>query len=323
VPRSAARCPACGGPLSPWRRATAADPELAGRDSYELARCGPCGSAVTLDPPSSERAGALYEGGTYVPSAPAAGWLLEPLRRLVDADRMRFLGDLPAGVRVLEIGAGDGRFVARMRAAGLDAHGVEPSPSARERARAGGIELAADPPGDGERADAIVLWHVLEHLPDPAASLESARRALAPSGRLIVAVPNLASLQARIGGDRWFHQDVPRHLTHLTPGGLTVLLERSGFGRPRVTHLLVEQNPLGMWQTLLNRVTSERNVAFRLLKRDFSMRGGRAKLDVALTIALALPLALVAPLLELGAGLARRGGTIVAVATPAGAGVRR
>jgi SAM-dependent methyltransferase len=251
-------------------------------------------------------------------------------RRLVATERMRFVGDLPGGARVLEIGAGDGRFVARMRAAGLDARGVEPSPSARARAGDRGLELAeqdpvlgergdlgSEPAGKGRRAeDAVVLWHVLEHLPDPGATLSSARAALGPSGRVVIAVPNLGSLQARIGGDRWFHQDVPRHRLHLTTAGLTALLARSGFGAPRISHLLVEQNPLGMWQTLLNLATSERNVAFRLLKRDISLRGARAKLDLALTMVLAVPLAVVALLLELGAGVARRGGTIVAVAPP-------
>jgi hypothetical protein len=210
-----------------------------------------------------------------------------------------------------------------MREAGLDARGVERSPSARERARARGVELASEPPGDEAREDAVVLWHVLEHLPHPAASLESARLALAPSGRLIVAVPNLASLQARIGGDRWFGQDVPRHLTHLTPRGLTALLEGAGFGPPRISHLGVEQNPLGMWQTLLNLVTAERNVGFRLLRREMPLRGGRAKLDAALTLLLGAPLALLAPLLELGAGLARRGGAIVAVTAPDSGGSQR
>jgi hypothetical protein len=178
---------------------------------------------------------------------------------------------------------------------------------------AGGSELAGT---NGQGEDAIVLWHLIEHLPEPAAALESARGSIAPNGRLIVAVPNLASLQARIGGDRWFHQDVPRHRTHLTPAGLSALLERSGFQRPRISHLLLEQNPFGMWQTLLNLFTSERNVAFRLLKRDLPLSGARAKLDLALTVVLSLPLALIAPLLELGAGLVRRGGTIVAVSGP-------
>jgi SAM-dependent methyltransferase len=312
-------CPACGGRLRPWRRATAADPQLAGRELYELARCEACGTAVTLQPPTPERAAALYEDGTY---APAAGWAdraLAPLRRATEADRMRFLRGLEPGARVIELGAGDGRFVARMRAAGLAAEGAEPSPAARARAAQLGVELAAEPDLGGERPPAaIVLWHVLEHLEDPASELERVAAALRPRGRLVVAVPNLASLQAQIGGDRWFHQDVPRHRTQFTAAGLEALLGRRGFAPPRLSHLLLEQNALGMWQTLLNLLTAERNVAFRLLKRDFPLGGSRARLDAALTVALSVPaLALSVPL-ELAAGLARRGGSIVAVSERAG-----
>src|SRR5262245_24019480 len=109
-------CPACGAAgLAPWRTATASDPQLAGRSSYELARCRSCGTAVTVDPPSPQAAAGLYEGGSYSAPSGFADRLLEPLRRLADSDRMRFLRGLPSGARALEIGAGDGRFVARMR----------------------------------------------------------------------------------------------------------------------------------------------------------------------------------------------------------------
>jgi hypothetical protein len=128
----------------------------------------------------------------------------------------------------------------------------------------------------------------------------------------VVAVPNLASWQARIGGDRWFHQDVPRHRTHLTPNGAGALLERSGYRVERIRHLLVEQNPLGMWQTLLNRLTIERDFAFRLLKRDLGPAAGRARLLDLLITAVAGPLLVpVALAAELAGGLAGHGGSIV------------
>ena len=38
-------CPACGGPLTPWRRAPDHEPDSAA--SYVLLRCGDCGTAVT------------------------------------------------------------------------------------------------------------------------------------------------------------------------------------------------------------------------------------------------------------------------------------
>jgi len=297
--------------------ATASDPQLAGARSFELHRCERCGTAITVgvgpDP------GALYEAGTY---AEPRGWArraLAPLRALAERDRLRFVERLPAGARVLEIGAGDGDLVARMHDLGLDAWGLEPSPAA-DQAQAKGIEVVkvAVEQAEVEPAsqDAVVLWHSLEHLEDPARALGRVSSWLRPGGMIVVAVPNLDSLQARVGGDRWFHQDVPRHRTHFTPGGATSLLERSGFRVERIRHLLIEQNPLGMWQTMLNRLTVERDFGFRLIKGDLEAVPGsiraRDLVVTALAGALLAPLAVV---LELGAGLARRGGSIVIDAT--------
>jgi len=308
-------CPACGAPaLRRWRSATASDRQLAGRRRFQLARCDRCGSAATLGeaPPP-----ALYEGGTYAPARSSVAPLLAPLRRLADRDRMRFLRAVPDGARVLEVGAGDGSFVGLMRARGLDAWGLDPSPAAREAARAAGLEVVSAGIDDAEvepaSQDAVVLWHSLEHVGDPAAAIRRVGGWLRPEGRVVVAVPNLAGLQARWGGDRWFHQDVPRHRTHFTPAGLGALLERSGFRVERTRHLLVEQNPLGMWQTLLNRLTGERDFAFRLIKRDLAGSGAGARArDLAITAIAGPPLVPVALALELAAGLAGRGGSMVA-----------
>jgi SAM-dependent methyltransferase len=314
-------CPVCeAGELRAWRSATASDPQLAGAETYELDRCEECGSAVTLGGPASAQA--LYEGGTYASARRGLGGLVGPLRRLADRDRMRFLAGLPPGARVLEVGAGDGAFVARLAAAGFEARGIEPSAAGRARAARIGARVEGGSAEDAEVAaaseDAVVLWHTLEHLEDPAASLRRAGGWLRPGGRLIVAVPDLASLQARIGGDRWFHQDVPRHRTHFTAPGLRRLLERCGYRVVRVRHLLVEQNPLGMWQTLLNRLTVERDFAFRMLKRDLPPAPAIVRaLDLAITVVAGALLAPVAVVAELVAGLAGRGGTMVVEAVSA------
>jgi SAM-dependent methyltransferase len=241
--------------------------------------------------------------------------LVAPLRGLAERDRVRFVSDLAAGSRVLEVGAGDGKLVAAMRAAGLDARGIDPSPAACAAATELGVDVVNVGVDEADVAagslDAVVIWHALEHFDDPAASLRRVHSWLAPGAALIVAVPNLASLQARIGGDGWFHQDVPRHRVHLTPAGASALLARTGFATARIRHLLIEQNPLGMWQTLLNRLTSERDFAFRLLKRDLP-EASRSRWRDLLVTAIAGPLlAPVAILAELAAGLARRGGSIV------------
>ena len=41
--------------------------------------------------------------------------------------------------------------------------------------------------------DAVVIWHVLEHLPDPQATLEAVGEILKPGGVLVIAVPNNSS----------------------------------------------------------------------------------------------------------------------------------
>jgi SAM-dependent methyltransferase len=315
-------CPACASDgVELWRTASASDPHLAAKDTYMLARCSQCGTALTVDAGDDASVAPLYEGGRYRPARRLVDPLIEPLRRMTEWDRMRYVARVPESARVLEVGSGDGRFLARLAASGYAVLGIEPSPSACRQARDRGVRTLEERIEDAGVADAsqdaVIMWHVLEHLADPAETVRRAHAWLAPGGRLIVAVPNIASVQARIGGDRWFHQDVPRHRSHFTDLGLRMLLERTGFRVERISHLLLEQNPLGMWQTLLNRLTRERQVAFRFMKRDLSFPNRqRATRDLTVT-ALAGPLLVpIAVVLELAAGLARRGGSVVVEALP-------
>jgi SAM-dependent methyltransferase len=264
----------------------------------------------------------LYEGGIYAPAAGIRDLALRPMRRLAQRERLRLLERLPPGARVIEVGAGRGGLLAALRAEGYDAVGIEPSPAASRAAIARGLpvqplalEDAVFPPGE---ADLVVLWHVLEHLEDPGDSLERVQRWIKPDGRLVVAVPNLASVQARIGGDRWFHQDVPRHRTQFTAAGVEALLRRSGFVPRSARHLAMEQNWDGMWLTMLNRLTFDRDVPFRFAKRDLRYRTRReAAWDALVSVFVGLPLIPVAVGLELLAGFARRGGTVVVRASRA------
>lgn len=106
-----------------------------------------------------------------------------------------------AGMRVLDIGCGSGRDVARLTELGCDAWGMEPSsrlleeavrhhPNLRERLLAGGLpdELGVLA---GRRFDGIVLSAVLMHIPDEQLfnSAVAIRELLTDGGRLLVSVP--------------------------------------------------------------------------------------------------------------------------------------
>ncbi len=280
----------------------ASEPELSGH-VYLLLRCEVCGSAVT----DGEVPPGLHETGAYRSGTPRLHALARPVLRSFDRARLRMLGRvLTPGARVLDIGAGRGRFVESARAAGYDATGIEPSGQGAGAVERVGVETANVEAGS---LDAAVMWHMLEHVEDPRGTLARVGGWLRPGGALVIGVPNLASMQASIGGPRWYHLDVPRHRVHFTPAGVRALLGASGFAVVTVDHVLLEHNPFGMWQSLVNRVTRQPSYLYNLLKRN----APAASPDLAITLA-ALPLAPLAALLELGAGLAGRGGTIAVLA---------
>jgi SAM-dependent methyltransferase len=310
-------CPACGSlDLRFWRVARTSDRRFSGEPKYTLLRCPNCGSAV-LEREKIEVDEDLYRAGTYVSSRRSAEWLLSPLRRLVEKQRLGYFRGLKPGASIFEVGAGDGSFLAALESRGFHTSGLDPSAPAEparpiERIPLEEAQLA------NSSLDAILFWHVLEHLSDPAAALERVMPALVPGGRLVVAVPNLDSLQARIGGDVWFHQDVPRHIMQFTSRGLKELVERSGFTLESISGFVWDQNLLGMWQSLLNRVTREPDVAFRFLKRQLPHESrASAVLDLFLTAVAGSLLVAPAVAAEVIADLSGHGGTIVAVATKA------
>ena len=301
-------CPACGGPLAAWRSAPAAEPPHA---PVALWRCPVCGSAVTAAPASSTS----HETGAYAPGPPRGARLAAPLLAAFDRQRLALLqrATRPPG-RLLDAGAGRGRFVAAARAAGWESEGLEPSARGVAAARATyGVTLTQAGIGDAAVApaslDAVTLWHVLEHVEDPAAAIARVREWLRPGGVLLLGAPNLASLQATLAGPRWYHLDLPRHRTHFTATGLRTLLVASGLRPLSIHHVLLEHNPFGLWQSLVSRVTPTPSWLYLALKRAAPMRA----VDLVPTL-LALPLAPVAALVELAAGVARRGGTVAVLA---------
>jgi 2-polyprenyl-3-methyl-5-hydroxy-6-metoxy-1,4-benzoquinol methylase len=69
--------------------------------------------------------------------------------------------------------------------------------------------------------DVIVLWHVIEHLPNPWETLESIVDSLNPGGFLVLAAPNPNAFQFKVLGRYWPHLDAPRHLM-LIPSQLII-----------------------------------------------------------------------------------------------------
>jgi SAM-dependent methyltransferase len=294
---------------------------------YELRRCGGCGRML-LDPwPSSESLRRAYDAeyygagqGKFVkPIEAALAWFRERRARQAQALIDVMPAAFGASRRVLDIGCGSGRFLERLIARGLEGYGTELSAESGRRAalvselhlHVGALKPDTYPEGHFEL---ISVWHVLEHLPDPDATLRNCQRWLVPAGALLLAVPNFDSWQARVFRGQWFHLDVPRHLFHFTPESLDAALRAAGFEPVQISHLSWRQNLYGTLQSLLNALGFARDDLYEVLKgnRHWALRHTAQFLLVAVVM---LP-AVLFTYFEAAAG---HGGTIECVARKAGA----
>src|SRR5262245_56636813 len=107
------------------------------------------------------------------------------------------------GRSLLDVGAADGFLSELLTRQGWRVTALERDPAQAERARGRYAEVVV---ADLEEAaeglsgpfDAIVYGDVLEHLSDPRGTLVALDRALAPDGRIVASVPNVAHLWVRL-----------------------------------------------------------------------------------------------------------------------------
>jgi len=229
-------------------------------ETFAVVRCGECGLA-RLDPQPSPQELRRYYPDAYwfAPDASLAGRLEEWYRRAVLGGHVRFAERALRAARssgpLLDVGCGGGLFLGMMQSRGFRVVGLDFSREAASLAwRHSRVPVVV---GDLEHAPfrpasfaAITMSHVLEHLPDPCVYLSAAHRLLQPNGRLVVHVPNAASLQFVFLGRRWNGIDVPRHLFDYRDRDVERLLDRMGFEVVRRSYFSLRDNPAGLATSL-------------------------------------------------------------------------
>jgi len=173
-------------------------------------------------------------------------FLVRPNRDKMFAIAKRLLTDRPAeSYRVLDVGCGDGikfsEFCERFDEVGVEVVpvGIEVSKQLAEvsqkRLGAFGGEVIENNAIDGMASvpastlDMVTMHSFLEHEAQPLRLLGAVRSALKPGGFVVLKVPNFASWNRVLRGDRWPGFRYPDHVSYFTPATLEILAKKAGF----------------------------------------------------------------------------------------------
>ncbi len=262
-------CPACAG-SGPVAYSGLVDGLYASAGRWELRRCARC-ATLWLDPqPVAEDIHLAYRryhthGGSTGASAPRGARRLLALLRSAYVDErygyatthvpaparkvlslpvrgwpgQRAEADVavaltPAGrsVTMLDVGCGDGGFVAFAGSLGWDASGIDPDPAAAAAARRRGVRADVGTLEDqGYPAgtfDLIVMNHVIEHVHEPLRLLRECRRILTAGGRVLITTPNAGSALHLRYREHWRGLEPPRHLRIYSVAGMATTLQNAG-----------------------------------------------------------------------------------------------
>ena len=211
---------------------------------YPVHRCTGCGLEFVTPIPSATELAAYYDQSYAVPLERYAAAGKRNAARIAGLERW-----CPGRGRLLEVGASYGHSLALARDRGWDVAGVELSPGAAEHARSHfGLTVfncdLADAPLDNGSFDAVVMWHVLEHVRNPRAQLTRLAALLKPGGILGLRVPNIASFGARAAGQWWPWMCPPAHLWFFSAATLPRLVGECGFEVLQVATLRGDGNNL-------------------------------------------------------------------------------
>ncbi|MFA6602438.1 MAG: class I SAM-dependent methyltransferase [Candidatus Shapirobacteria bacterium] len=126
-------------------------------------------------------------------------------------------------LRVLDIGCGDLAFLKSIPAQHLKT-GIDLNPLTFKGIKSIKADFLTHP--FTQNFDFIIMNHSLEHFLNPAQALTKAYSLLAPSGRLVINVPNSQSLGFSLTKRYWFHLDAPRHVILPNPLCLSFLASK-------------------------------------------------------------------------------------------------
>ncbi len=209
----------------------ATDPQyLYSIEGYAHWRCRRCGIVINYPQPSDEALAKIYSesyfdvtGRSVNPEGARKAKL-----RTFHRNYQWVVDKLPAGAKVLDIGAGEGFAMEVARELGYDVYGLELSESAYQQlVHKFGADRIFHTNIEAFEAslqfDLITMFDLIEHPRNPAQVVSKVAQMLRKGGFLMISTPDTGSLSARLMGKHWVHYK-PEHLFYFNKQNITELL---------------------------------------------------------------------------------------------------
>ena len=148
------------------------------------------------------------------------------------ARSVQFVREQKADGRLLDVGCAYGFFLEEAKPF-YEVAGIELAEGAARSCRERGLRVVtgiADEVAFAQLGtmDVIVLLDVIEHLPDPRATLTLCAHYLNPDGIVVITTGDFDSIYARLAGRHWRLMTPPQHLWFFTPESLRRMLRAVG-----------------------------------------------------------------------------------------------
>jgi len=207
---------------------------------FSIQQCVSCGFVFTNPRPEIQDIGKYYNAAGYLShQSHSKGFVQSIYRYARNYMKKKKLSLIQNEIgkkdnfTLLDFGCGTGDFLSFIKENNIQAEGIEPDEHARSVAKninkLDVFSLEDMNTITNDKYDVITLWHVLEHVYNLHEQIDYFHKWLKPNGKLIIAVPNIESYDAKKYQQHWDGLDVPRHIYHFSPKNIAQILGNQQF----------------------------------------------------------------------------------------------
>ena len=233
------------------------------------------GVLKTTPTPKEEDLSSYYNSEAYASHQERANtlvlWAYMRVRKRTLKSKIKLISAISTTAgNLLDFGCGLGDFLLATQAQGWSSYGIEPhqkvKAKAKKKIKREIYSTIQEAQKTNKKYDIITMWHSLEHVVDLSRTLRFLHNSTKKKGKVVIAVPNHKSFDAKHYKKFWAAYDTPRHVWHFDQKSITNLFKKEGF--------VLERKHLMMWDAFYISVLSEKYKGSRAIYFKAVVIGG-------------------------------------------------